>query len=389
MPKLIYLDNHTITRPSAKALEKMMPFFKEHWGAIESPHRMGQELIPAVDAAAAAIYEALGADRSASFTFTSSGAEAISQVLFSTCLDTMRDSGRNHFLTTAVEEVPFLMAIKRLQKLDCHGKMLPLDTAGRLRTEVLEEAIKPRVAMLSLSMANSLTGVIQPISDLVRVCREKEILLHVDVSSVLGKIFFAFQDFGIDFLTFDGSLMHAPKGTGGVLVRKGLSLAPFIQGSPSFNVPLFIALATAMEEMQTKLDFLCTEIARLRQKFEEEIVRALPDAVILFQETDRLPNTSVIAFPGASSEALLFSLQRKGIYASFGGKNSQHLSYILKTCGIAPELALSALSFALSWETTEEEIERAVEMIADSVRQIKRISGSICHAKESLRCDTV
>ncbi len=377
MTSSIYLDNHTITRPSPKMIEKILPFLKEHWGAVEAPHRMGQELIPTVDAAASAIYEALGAESSASFTFTSSGAEAISQVFFSTCLDSMRDTGRNHFLTTAIEDLPILMAIKRLQKLDCHGKMLPLDASGRLRTEVLEEAIKPRVAMLSISMANSLTGVIQPISDLVRICREKDILLHVDVSSILGKIFFVFQDFGIDFLTFDGSLMHAPKGTGGLLVRKGLSVAPLIQGTPSLNVPMFLALAMAMGEMQNKIDFICTEIARLRHKFEEQLVHALPDVEVLFQEVDRLPNTSVVAFPGAASEALLFSLQRKGLFASFGGKNSQHLSYILKTCGVRPEAALSALSFALSSETTEEEIDCAVEMIVDSVKQIRSISGSL------------
>lgn len=377
MPDLIYLDNHTVTRPSAKGIEKMMPFLKEQWGAVEAPHRMGQELIPAVDAAATAIYEALGADIDASFTFTSSGAEAISQVLFSTCLDVMRDTGRNHFLTTAVEDIPILMAMKRLQKLDCHSKLLPVDTAGRLRAEVLAEAIKPRVGMLSLSMANPLTGVIQPISDLVRVCREKEILLHVDVSCILGKIFFVFQDFGIDFLTFDGSLLHAPKGTGGVLARKGLSLTPLIQGSPSFNVASFIALATAMEEMQSKLDTVCTEIARLRQKFEEEIICAIPKAVVFFKDVDRLPNTAVIAFPGVSSEALLFLLQRKGLMASFGGKNNQHLSYILKACGIEPKLALSALSFALSWKTTEEEIDRAVAIIADCVKQISHVSGAL------------
>lgn len=330
----IYLDNHTITRPSSKALEKSLPFHKEYWGAIEAPHQMGQELHHAVDAAASSIYETLGSSGDASFTMTSSGAEAIAQVFSSMYFDQVRETGRNHFLTTAIEEMPIILATKRLQKAECYGKMLPVDSAGRLRAEVLEEAIGPRAAMLSISMAHPLTGVIQPISDLVRVCREKELPLHVDVSCALGKLFFQFEDFGIDFLTFEGSKIHAPKGTGGLLVRKGLSVSPMIQGSPPFNVPVFVALAVAMEEMQMRLDHVCTEVARLRQKFEEEIQKALPDARVLFNDVERLPNTSVIAFPGASSEALLFHLQRKGVFATFGGGSSQHLSFVLKACGI-------------------------------------------------------
>lgn len=367
----IYLDNHTVTRPSKKSLEAMLPFFKEHWGHAAAPHRMGQQLLPAVDEASAKILQALGAG-SSTFQFTSSGAESASQVLLSTYADVIRESGKNHFLTTGIEDSPILMSLKQLKKFDCHTKMLPVDEAGRLRAEVLEEAITPRTVMLSVAMSNSFTGVIQPIADLARVCKEKEILFHVDVSSTLGKVFFSFQDFGIDFLSFEGSLLNAPKGTGGLLIRKGLALSPLIHGSAPFNVPLFVALGSALEEMEERLDFVCTETARLRGRFEEQIQENIPTARLFFQDVDRLPNTSVIAFPKIASELLAFHLQRKGIFATFGCLNGQHLSSILKTCGISPELSLCALSFALSHETTEEEIDRAVKILAETVAELEK-----------------
>jgi cysteine desulfurase len=346
----IYLDNHTASQ------------------------RLNQEMLFAADEAAQTILQCLGA-KSSKLLFTSSGAEAISHVLFSTYLDVVRETGRCHFLTTGIEDFSVLMALKHLKKLECHTKMLPVDEAGRLRAEVLEEAIGPRTAMLSIALSSPLTGVIQPIADLARICKEKDILLHADVSCALGKIFFSFEDFGIDFLTFEGSLFNAPKGTGGIIVRQGVSLSPFIHGNAPFNVPLFTALSAAMKDKEGKLDYFCTEISRLRQKFEETIKEEIPEARVFFQEVDRLPNTSVVAFPKIASELLAFHLQRKGVFASFGGGMNQHLSSVLRTCGISADLALCSLSFALSHETTEEEIDRTLSILIETVQELRKYYG--------------
>jgi cysteine desulfurase len=346
MPE-IYLDSHTASQ------------------------RLSQEQLSEIDQAAHVITRCLGAS-SSKLLFTSSGAEAISHVFSSVYLDQVRETGRSHFLTTGIEDSSILMGLKHLKKLECHTKMLPVDQAGRLRAEVLEEAISPRTVMLSLALSSPLTGVIQPIADLARVCKEKEILLHVDVSCALGKIFFSFEDFGIDFLTFDGSLLDAPKGTGGILIRRGLSLSPFIHGNPPFNASQFTALSAAMKEAEEKLDYLCTETSRLRHKFEETIKEKIPEAVVFFQDSDRLPNTSVVAFPKIASELLAFHLQKKGVFVSFGGGMNQHLSSILRTCGIQVELALCALSFALSHKTTEEEIDKTLLILIDTVNELRK-----------------
>ncbi len=376
-PLRIYLDHHTVTRPASSAIEKMLPFLREQWGAIEAPHQMGQELFPAVDRAASTIYDLLGAGVGEHFAFTSSGAEAINQVLFSTYFDCSRETGRNHFLTTAIEGASMLMPMKRLEQLGCASKILPVNQYGQLTREVLEEAIRPRAALLSIAWANSLTGVIQPIEEIAQICREKEVHLHVDVTTVLGKIFFRFQDSGIDYLTFEGGGIHAPKGTGGLLSRKEIPLSPFIMGSPHFNVAGFVGLAAAIEALMFRFDHYCTEIVRLRDRFEEAIVQGYPEATVLFQSSERLPNVSVIAFPGVLNEALLYALHRQGVYATMGGGNVQELGHVLSACGICKELGQTALSFALSHETTQEQIDDAARIVVDVACRLRKVTGSL------------
>jgi cysteine desulfurase len=334
--------------------------------------RVSQDKVAAVDAAAKTILTSLGADGSI-FLFTSNGAEAVSQVLSSVYLEVTRETGRNHFLTTGIEDFSILMGLKHLKKLDCQFKMLAVDDMGRLCASVLSESITPKTVMLSVSLANPLTGVIQPIADLARVCKEKEILLHVDISCTFGKIFFSFKDFGIDFLTFDAPLLGAPKPAGGLLVSEGLSIVPLIHGNPAFNTEAFLLLSEAMSQGQTRLDHVCTETARLRAKLEEGIKERVPDAILPFQEADRLPNVATAIFPKIASELLAFHLQRKGVFASFGGEASQHLSSILKTCGVRSDLALSALSFALSHTTKEAEIEETLSILEETAKELRKI----------------
>lgn len=363
----VYLDNHTATRPFSKAIDRMLPFYKEKWGSLLSPHEMGEELYPAVDASLAKMYELMGAKETDQFCLMGSGMEAVSQILWSHYLEEIRDSGKNHLLTTSVEDASILLSFNTLEKVGCLGKMLPVNAQGQLSLDELESAIRPRTSLLSLSWAHGLTGVIQPLEAIAEICRKKEIHLHVDVSNVIGKLYFRFQDLNCDYLSLDGEKIHAPKGTGCIFSKKSISC------TPNFNVPGLIALSTALELVHDHFDHLATEIARLRNKLEDGI----EGGVVLFKEVDRLPNTCVVAFPGVHAEALLFYLNRKKVFATYGGGNSQKLSHVLQVCGISPELSNSALSFSLSYETKEEEIDYALDVINTSYKQLCSIGGSL------------
>lgn len=370
----VYLDNHSATRPLPASVEALLPFFKEHWGSTTSPHQMGQELFSPLKKGMETILDTLGANSHDRFYFFSSNAEAIGHLFLSHYFDSIRHTGKNHLLTTAIEDAPVLMALKKLEEVGCCEKILPVNSQGQLTKEVLEEALRPRSSFVSLSWANALTGVIHPIADLAAVCQAKDVRLHVDASYVIGKLYLRLEDLPIDFVTFDGSILHAPQGTAGLIVKEKALFSSPISAMSGIPVGGIAALAHSLNDVTSQLDHVCLETARLRDKLEAGIVQGFPEAKVLFQDVERLPTCSAIAFPGVVNDALLFLLNRKGVYASFGGGHSQKLSHILVASGLNEMLAQCALSFCLSFETTEEEIDYAIKTIVDCARQLQGLS---------------
>lgn len=389
MSQKIYLDNSATTRPSEKTISKMLPFFVEKWGIPSSPHQMGQELYPALESALRSIYTLMDAKETAGFVFTSSGAEAVNHVFQSVYHDVTRLTGKNQFVTGSNEEAPALMAIGRLEEWTCVGKMAKVNKSGKIEASAIEDLLTPRTALVSISWANGLTGVINPIADISTICQERGVLLHVDATHILGKLFFQLDDIGPSFMTFNGDNLHAPKGTGGLYTKEGVKCSSFILGgmdqggkrAGSVNVPAFIGLGEAAREALDARDLLCTETARLRNLFESEISARIKDTTIFFHDQERLPNVSAIAFSGIANEALLYALNRKGVYASIGGGNFQQIGLLLTASGVEESLAHSALSFSLSRETTEDDVMRAVDIICECVNKLRKMSGNFFRQK--------
>jgi cysteine desulfurase len=381
----IYLDNQTVTRPSDQAIAAMLPFLTERWGVPSAPHQVGQQLYPAIEEALRGIYALLGAKESDEIVFTSSSAEGINQVVLSTYFDVTVHTGKNQFITSLIDEAPSIMAIGRLEQLSCIGKMVSANSNGQITATAIAEAMTPRTALVSLAWANGLTGVINPVSEIAQVCQERGVHLHLDASHVLGKIFPDWEEIPAHFLTFNGDSFHAPSGTGGLFIRHDTKCSPLILGgieqaghrAGSYSVAGLVALGQAAREAIDARDLLGTEVARLRSKFEQGIVAHIPEAVVFFQDQERLPNCTAIAFPGIANEALLYLLNRRGVYASIGGGTYQQIGLILSNCGIDPILAHTAISFSLSRETTEDEIDRAIEIIAESIRHLRKMSQQV------------
>lgn len=382
MARGIYLDNSMITRPSERAVAAMLPFYSDSWGNPSAPHQVGQEAYPAIEQSLKSVYSLLGAGPEDSFVFTSSGAEAVNQAIFSSYLNVTLSTGKNHFLVGHADEAPALMSINRLEKMGCVGKMIDASPEGIITSEMVAEALSPRTALLSLSWANGLTGVIQPVKEIAQLCKERGVLFHLDATHVLGRLFYQLDEIGPDFLTFNGDHLHAPQGTGGLLIRSGVSVSPLIAGgleqgglrAGSMNVPALVALGVAARETEEARDLVCTEVARLRDQFEAGIQAVLPDSVIFFKDSERLPHCTAIGFPGIANEALLYALNRKNVFASIGGGSFQQIALVLIAAGIPASLAHTAIHFSLSRYNHEEEIERAITLISEAVQLLKKCS---------------
>lgn len=381
----LYFDNSLTTRPSEKAVAAMLPFYTDRWGSPYAPHQMGQELFPAMEEAAKKIYSLVGANVEDSFVLTSSGAEAINHVIASAYYDIARTTGKNQFITSMTEEAPVLMAIDHLESMGCVSKLVSTDKNGWITVDSLVEAITPRTALISLSWANGLTGVIQPVAEIAALCEERGIALHLDATHVLGKLFYELGDIKPHFLSFNGDHIHAPKGTGGLFIRKGIKCSSFILGgleqgglrAGSFNMPGFVALGHAAAEAFDNRNLLCTEVARLRNRLEEGIVKEYPEAIVFFADQERLPHCTAIAFPGIPNEAMLFALNRKNLFASIGGSSFQQIGLILANSGIDPILAHTAISFSLSRETNDDEIDRAIYIISETSQRLRKLAINV------------
>lgn len=384
MNQTLYFDNSMATKPSDRAVGKMLPHFSQAWGNPMSPHVKGQEVHPYLEESYKALYELIRATPQDLILFTSSGAEAVNTVFQSTYHEVTLNTGKNQFLAGEIDEAPALMAMSRLEKANCVGKLIQPSHHCTITEDAIADVLTPRTALVSISWANGLTGVVNPVSHIASLCKDRGILLHVDASHVLGKLLFELEDVGADFISWSGEVLHAPQGTGALYVRKGVPLDPFVVGgleqggyrAGSFSVAGLSALAEASRELLDARDYMCTEIARLRNKLEEGVQAQVPESKALFTDQQRVPHISAIAFPGVINEALLYALNRRNLCACIGGGSFQQIGLILKACGFDDLVAHSAVSFSLSRETTEQQVDQAITIIAEAVKQLRSISQS-------------
>jgi len=381
---MIYLDNSMAARPSERAVSAMMPFFTDHWASPSSPHVMGQQTSGAIKDAYKSLYGLIGANNEDAVIFTSCGAESVNHVFHSVYTDIALPRGKNHFITGKTDEAPALMAMHQLEEQGCIGKCVDVDGRGHVTAELLGDVLSPRAALVSLSWGDGLTGVVQPVEEIAALCEDRGILLHLDATHVLGKLYFAPEEVKADLISFNGPQMHAPQGTGALYIRHGLKISPFIAGGMEqaglrgggVNVPGLTALGIAATEALEARDLMCTETARLRDRLEKSVADRIEDMVVFYQNQHRLPHISCMGFRGVANEALLYQLSRKGVMASIGGGSFQQIGLVLMASGVEETLAHSSLSFSLSRETTESEIDKAVEIIVEAVKHLRKFSNA-------------
>ncbi|MCH9627526.1 MAG: Cysteine desulfurase IscS [Chlamydiales bacterium] len=322
-----------------------------------------------IEEAYEALYQLVEAKHAAHFILTSSGAEGVNHAVFAAYLDQTRKTGKNHFISASTDEAPAIMAMSRLSELGCIHEMAPVNEEGIVTAHAIAETLTPRTAMVSLSWANGLTGVVQPVAEIAQVCRERGVLFHVEATHVIGKGYYTLESSGADLLTFDGL-----PGTGGLFIREGVEISPLIVGGDeqahmragSLNVPGLLALGQQAKEQLRFRDHLCMEGARLRDRFEEKVGKGF------CSDQERVPHISAQIFPGVASDCLLYLLKRRGIRnASFGGGSFQHLKHILEACGLEGVERHCGMSFSFSHETTEEEVNQGAKRVLEIVEQVQ------------------
>jgi len=379
---LLYFDHNATTPVAPEVADAMADALRQSFGNASSIHREGQRARQHFENARRTIASFLNA-APAEVVFTSGGTESDNLAIFGLIRTLPGD--RKHAIASAIEHPAVMEPFRRLEREGVEVTYLEVDASGVIQIAELERNLRPETILISVMHANNETGAIQPIGDiatLVRGLREsgQTIYLHSDGVQALGKIGVNFPELGADLYSISAHKIYAPKGTGALIVRKGVPLAGLQLGgrhererrAGTENVPGAIAFARAVE--------LCTaydheQVAVLRDRFEECVLSALDGAEVNGTTESRLPNTSNLLFRGVSGEALLIALDIKGMAVSTGSACSSGAvepSHVLLAMGRTREEAKSSVRFSFGRYNSEEEVDQLADVVIASVRQLRK-----------------
>jgi cysteine desulfurase len=381
----IYLDNHATTPVDSRVLAAMLPYFTERFGnAASKSHAFGWEADAAVDTAREQVAKLIGAASPREIVFTS-GATESDNLAIKGVADAYRDKG-NHIVTCVTEHKAVLDSCKVLAKQGFEITYLPVGADGLIDLQRLRAAITDKTILLSIMAANNEIGTIQPVKEIGRLAKEKNILFHSDATQGVGKFPIAVDAMGIDLLSLTAHKLYGPKGIGALYVRSAkprVKLTSLIDGgghergmrSGTLNVPAIVGLGQACELSQKEMSAEAERLIALRERLKNGILEQLDDVQINGHAVERLPGNLNMSFAYIEGESLLMGL--KDIAVSTGSactSASLEPSYVLKAIGLADELAYSAIRFGLGRFTNEEEIDYTVKRVVEEVARLRQIS---------------
>lgn len=385
--KRVYLDNNATTRVAPDVQAAMAPFLGEMYGNPSSLHRFGMETRVHIAEAYDRVYQLIDARDEDSVVINSCGTEGNNTVLQGVYYSVIRDGRKKEIITTNVEHPSINNCLKFLSTLGVKVTFLPVNQAGYIEAAQVRDAISDETALVSVMWANNETGVLFPVEEIARLCKERGVLFHTDATQAMGKLPVNVKSRTIDFLTYSGHKFHAPKGVGALFIRSGVRLPPLLYGGEQMgglrggthNMPGIVGLGYAAKLALDGLVDEETRVRALRDRFENSILQDIPDTFVNGDRKKRTPNTSNIIFKGIEGEAVLWDLNENNIAASTGSacaSGDEKASYVLHAMQVPSELAHSAIRFSLSRYTTTEEIDYALDVVKKTVNRLRSISTS-------------
>lgn len=378
MRQPIYLDYNGTTPHAPEVVEAMRPFLETEFGNPSSSHWYG--IIPkkAVIAARSQTAKLLGAKPS-EILFTSGGTESNNQVLKS--FAGSRNTKGKHIITSTIEHSAILEVCRFMAADGFSFTMVPVDKDGLVDPKEIRQAVRPDTVLISVMHANNEIGTIQPIAAIAEIAKQHGILMHTDAAQSLGKIAVTIKELGVDLLSLAGHKIYAPKGIGALFIADSLDDVIFFHGAGqeegrragTENVLEIVGLGMACELAADNLDRNAELMRKTRDRLEKGLLDNLDDLRINGHLEQRLPNTSSISFLGIEANRFLEEIGLE-IAASAGAachSDRVEISHVLQAIGLEEEWAKGTLRFTTGRYTTEAQIDKAVEVIIDTVRRLR------------------
>jgi cysteine desulfurase len=386
----IYLDNNATTPMAPEVLAAMQPFWLEDFGNPSSIHWYGQRAKAAVETAREQVAKLLNA-RPSEIVFNSGGTESDNTALVG-IVEAARSPSK-HIITTAIEHQAVLSTAKALEKRGVQVTYVRVGSSGVVDPTDIERAVRPETVLISVMHANNELGTIQPLDEIGRIARERDIYFHTDAVQSMGKIPVDVEKLGVDLLSLSAHKLYGPKGVGALYIRKGTILRPLIHGGHderdrrpgTENVPGIVGLGKAAELAREHLSEEAAHVAALRDRLEAGILSAVALSAVNGDRRRRLPTTTNLRFEHIEGEGFVIALDLRGIACSTGAacsSGSVEPSHVLSAIGLRPEQARSSVRFSLGRFNTDEDVDATLEILPAVVERLRAVSPH--YRKEAL-----
>ncbi len=377
----IYMDNHATTPTDARVLEEMLPYFTEKFGNASSrSHRFGWEAEKAVDLARERLAKLIGA--TAKEIIFTSGATESDNLAIKGVAEMYRDRG-NHIITVVTEHRAVLDSAKRVERCGYRVTYLPVASDGLIDLEALKQAIGPQTVLVSVMAANNEIGVLQPMAEIGKLCRERSVLFHSDLVQAVGKMPVDVNKMNLDLASISAHKLYGPKGVGALYVRQGVKLEALIDGgghengmrSGTLNVPGIVGLGKASAIAAEEMPQEACRLAGLRNRLREKIMARLDQVYINGSMEQRLPGNLNLSFAHVDGEPLLMALTDVAVSSGSACTSARREpSYVLKALGVSDDLCLSSIRFGLGRFNTEAEVDYVADRVVEAVERLRELS---------------
>ncbi len=381
----VYVDNNATTAVAPEVYEAMQPFLTKEYFNPSSMYEASRTAANTIEDARKTVAKLLRAGNPKQILFTSCASESNNTAIFGVA---KANPNKKHIITTAVEHPAVLDVCKDMARSGYEVTFLPVDSSGNLDVANFVRALRPDTLLVTIMHANNETGVVFPVENLSRLVKETQtdIVFHTDATQSVGKlpIDLAGNFKNVDLLSFSGHKMHAPKGVGALFIRKGTPCRPLLIGghqeggrrAGTENVPYIAGLAKACEiAMANMADE--ERVAQLRDRLQTALLEKIPYLEVNGVNAPRLPNTLNVACHYIEGEGILHELSEHGICASSGSactSGSLEPSHVLQAMAVPFTAMHGSVRFSLSRYTTDEEVDKIIEVFPHIVAGLRKAS---------------
>lgn len=381
--KLIYLDNNATTRVATEVAETIRPYFTEKYGNASSMYPLAAQAHEAMEQARAQVAQLVGAAHPDEIIFTSCATESDNTAVFSAVRSYPQ---KKHIITSAVEHPAIMHPVRYLQTQGYEVDYVGVDAQGRFDMEQYKRLLRDDTALVSVMWVNNETGMIFPVPEIAALAKERGALFHTDAVQAVGKLPIDLKNTKIDMLSLSGHKFHAPKGVGALYLRRGTRFSEFMMGGHqekgrrggTENIPYIAGLGTAARLAQERLENGAMEkIAVLRDRLQNGILSSIPDSRLNGAPDGRVATTANISFGYVEGEAILMHLNEYGICASSGSactSGSLEPSHVMRAMGVDFKFAHGSVRFSLSEQTTQEDVDKVLEVLPGIIKELRKIS---------------